>query len=441
MADVIGVIGRHVGLTAQLFRRYGLLLTAIWAAGALLEEILIRVAVQIGLFSRILGLVAIAPVILLQLVIFVAFFVILRNGLPLMRLRRRRRDAPEGAAQPPDGAVAPGGFAVALLAVLVPFYGYYAGWGLLGDTLRSYSQIFYAAQMARIDFTNPQASPTALEIGQTGWVVLAVVLIWGVRRLAKHCDRRSDGNGWAMLIVACEATWALLGLYVISGWKDEFAAFLATLPSPATLFDWLVGAARADVSDAARMPVDWPGPPQPWAVVSALFWYALLPLIWFNLGAIVYGHDMNALRGETRRIAGRAIRGWQALPKPLTDFIGHFWDGIVRRWHAVTNGILLAASAGFALTASVLVLWRFVDWLGNWAWIGLAHLIGPQDMLTWQVATVPLGALFNSPGAPPGGLLVSPLQFCILAAGLELAGRAQAKAAPQPRPEAASTPA
>ena len=159
--------------------------------------------------------------------------------------------------------------------------------------------------------------------------------------------------------------------------------------------------------------------------MKSLFWYALLPLVWFNLGAIVYGHDMHSLRGETRRVTGAALDRWQALPKPVTDFIGHFWAGVVKRWHAVMNGVLLAASAGIALTASVLVFWRLVDWLGNWAWIGIARLIGPQDMLVWQVVSVPLNALFNAPGAPAGGLLVSPLQFCILAAGLELAGRAQ----------------
>lgn len=421
MGRDLGIVGQHIRLSLSLFLRHGAVLTALWAAGALLNQILLRLAVEIGFFSRLLGLFAIAPVILLQLLITVSMFLILRGGLP--RLRRCDKPAPP-SPQGDQGGL----FAVTLLAVLIPFYGYYAGWGFLGDTLRSYSQIFYNAQMARIDFTKPELPPTALEIGQTGWVVLAVLLIWAIRRLAKAMQARGGAGFWPLLVVACEATWALLGLYVIGSWKSEFAGWLATLPRPDELLDQIFPAAQAAISDMNQRPVDWAPGFQLWPMLTALFWYALLPLVWFNLGAIVYGHDLTRAGSPTRRVAGRAIDRWQALPRPVTDFIGHFWMGVVKRWNAVMNGVFLAASAGFALTASVLVLWRLVDWLGNWAWVGLAQLIGPRDMLTWQVISVPLNALFNAPGAPAGGLLVAPLQFCILAAGLELALRASTAA-------------
>lgn len=415
MSRDLGIIHQHVRLSLTLFLRYGAVLSAIWAGGALLDQIALRLAVEIGFFSRLLGLFAIAPVILLQLLVSVSMFLILRDGVPRIGLRARR------GQQDGEPGEAAQGFAVVLLAVLIPFYGYYAGWGFLGDTLRSYSQIFYSAQMARIDFTRPELPPTALEIGQTGWVILGVALIWAIRRFAKIRQGRSSAGLWPMLVVACEATWALLGLYVIGSWKNAFADWLATLPEPGDLLRQIIPAAAAAISDSSQRPVDWAPDVQLWPMLRSLFWYALLPLVWFNLGAIVYGQDLQRAAAPTRRVAGQAILRWQALPRPVTDFIGHFWIGMVKRWNAVMNGVLLAASAGFALTASVLLLWRLVDWLGNWAWVGLARLIGPQDPLTWQVLSVPLNALFNAPGAPPGGLLVGPLQFCILAAGLELA--------------------
>lgn len=430
MPSGIGIVGEHLRLTGRLFLRYGLILTAIMAAGTLLTQLLLRLAAEIGLVNRLLGLVAIAPVILLQLIIFVIFFVILRNGLPRMRLRRMRArqqelSQPELTAQGTAADQATPPFVLALMSVLIPFYGYYAGWGLLGDTLRSYSQVFYVKQIERIDFDNPQPMASALEIGSTFWVVLAVALIWVVRRIAKARSTRNNGEYWSMLVVACEATWALLGLYVLSGWKSRFAEWLASLPSPSQVLELVSSAAASALTTAAAIPVDWPVAPQPWPFLVSLFWYALLPLIWFNLGAIVYGHNIMAIRSDTDRLAGGAIRKWQALPKPVTDFIGHFWIGLIKRWHAVTNGVLLAASAGVALTISVLVAWRLVDWLGHWGWIGMAHLIGPQDTLSWQVLAVPLNVLFGAPGGSTTGLLVSPLQFCILAAGLELAGKAQ----------------
>ncbi|MBK4217425.1 hypothetical protein JJJ17_15965 [Paracoccus caeni] len=440
------LIGTHLALSADLLRRYGAALAALWAAGALAGLLLTRLAVEIGLQSRIAGMIALVPVILLQLLVFVSMFVILRNGLPNIRLHRWRRRMRE-ATDPAVAATAGGDdgqgrmFAGALLAVLIPFYAYYAGWGLLGDTLRSYSQAFLSAQMERIDFTDPSAmGPSALEVGSTIWVVIAVVAIWAIRRIAKALDKRSKAALWPLLVVACEASWVLLGLYVISGWEGQVVEWLAKLPPPGEWLQGLIGAAWAEEVAAAQVrPVDWPPPFELWPWVKTLFWYAVLPLIWFNLGAIVYGHDLNMLSDRTRSIAGGALNRWQALPKPVADFIGHFWAGLVKRWHAVVNGVLLAASAGVALSVSVIVLWRLADWLGRWAWMGVAELIGPQDQLVWQVLATPLSLLFGAPGQPQDGLIVSVVQFCILAAGLELAGRA-GKDRSAPSIEASSAP-
>ncbi len=425
MTGPFQLIGSHIALTARLLRSYGLSLAALWAGGTLLGLLLTQLAVQIGLVSRIAGMIALVPVILLELLIFVSMFIILRNGLPNIRLdrflrqaREVRQPAPAPGPEEPDRL-----FAGALLAVLVPFYAYYAGWGLLRDTLRSYSLTFMDAQMERIDFSGAGIGPSALEVGSTGWVVLAVAVIWAIRRMAKAIDKRTKAGFWPLLVVACEASWVLLGIYVIAGWEGKLVAWLATLPPPA---EWpgLIGAAWAEGAAALPRPVDWAPPLQIWSWLKALFWYVVLPLIWFNLGAIVYGHDLNMLSDRTRRLTGDAINRWKTLPKPLTDFIGHFWAGLVNRWHAVANGLLLAASAGVALSVSVIVLWRLADWLGRWAWVGAAHLIGPQDLGLWRVLQTPLNLLFGTPGQPQDGLLVCTVQFCILAAGLELAGRA-----------------
>lgn len=413
------MIGQHIRFSLSLFARYGARLTAIWAGVALLHEVFLRLAVEIGMHSRLLGLFAIAPVILLQLLLFVSAFVILQG-----RTAGLRRPADDGVRiddpAPPRGVPLLAG---ALLAVLIPFYGYYAGWGLLSETLRDYSQLFWGTQMRRMDLTQPEASPAALDIGQSGWVVLAVALIWLIRRFSKARQAGGGPAGWALVVVACEASWALLGLYVLSGWKGQFADWLALLPSPGEMIDRIVPAAGAAVS-TVPYPVDWPPPFRLWPFLSGLFWYALLPVIWFNMGAIVHGHDLTRIAEPTRRLAGTALERWGALPKGLRDFIGHFWAGVVKRWNAVANGVMLAASAGVTLTVSVIVLWRLVDWAGNWAWIGLAHLIGPRDFASWQVIGVPLNLLFGMPGGMPGGILVGPLQFCILSAGLQLAARA-----------------
>ncbi len=428
MPESLRIAASHIRLSTNLFLRFGAPLSAIWMGSILLNILLLRGAVELGLLSRFAGLIALAPIILLQLIVFAAMFIVLRDGLPLLRRRHQlaEADVVEPETAPRDGNF----FAGALLAVLIPFYGYYAGWGFLSNTLRDYSKLFLDTQNSRIDFLAPTDNgPTALEVQSSWWIVVAVLLIWVLRRVAKSRHEKTGNRIWPLFIVACETAWALLALYLISGWKDQLVALLAQLPPPRELLDFLLPAANAEVMSPYTRPIDWAPAFQPLQWLNALFWYSALPLIWFNLGAIIYGHDLNLMTDTTQRVTGTVLKRWSGLPKPITDFIGYFWGATVKRWHAVVNGVILAASAGVALTVSVIVLWRFADYLGRWAWVGTAQLVGPQDPAVWQLVEQPLNILFGYPGQPQTGLIIVIIQFCILAAGLELAGRAQHEAA------------
>ena len=428
MAKSLHIAASHIRLSSDLVVRFGAPLSAIWMTGILLNVVLLRAAVELGLVNRFAGLVALSPIILLQLIVFAAMFLVLRDGLPL--LRRRQQPVQTNIVEPETAAGDGNFFAGALLAVLIPFYGYYAGWGFLSNTLRDYSKLFLDIQNSRINFLAPTDSgPTALEVQSSWWIVVAVLLIWVLRRAARSLYEKTGNRFWPLIIVACETAWALLALYLISGWQDQLVAWIAQLPSLRELLGFPIRSASAEVMSASTRPIDWPPAFQPLQWLNTLFWYSVLPLIWFNLGAIIYGHDLNLITERTRRLTGRILERWTILPKPVIDFISYFWGATVKRWHAVANGVMLAASAGIPLTISVIVLWRFVDYLGRWAWIGSTKLVGPQDPAVWRLLEQPLNLLFGYPGQPQTGLIVVVIQFCVLAAGLELAGRAQQQAA------------
>ena len=225
-------------------------------ASYLLNILLLRIAVELGLLSRFVGLIAIAPIILLQLLVFAAMFLVLRDGLPL--LRRRAQIAENQPAAPAETSQDGGFFAGALLAVLIPFYGYYAGWGFLANTLRDYSILFLNTQTSRIDFLEPNSlGPTALEVDSSWWVAIAVLLIWLLRRSAKNQHKKTGHRFWPLLVVACETAWALLGLYLIAGWKNQLVAWLAQLPDPIEVLKSLIPAASAEVTSPSVRPVDW----------------------------------------------------------------------------------------------------------------------------------------------------------------------------------------
>src|SRR5690606_25656946 len=67
----------HLVQTGQLLCKYGLLLATILLGARLLETLLMRLAVELGILHRFAGLVAVIMVILLQLIVFVAMFVVL----------------------------------------------------------------------------------------------------------------------------------------------------------------------------------------------------------------------------------------------------------------------------------------------------------------------------------------------------------------------------
>src|SRR5690606_37083975 len=135
------LVATHLLETWQLLRKYGLLLLTLLLGARLAETLLMQLAVQLGLMHRFAGLVAVVLVILLQLIVFAGIFVILRDRPAQLRWLRHRPS--EGSSAEGDATPV---FASALLAVLIPFYGYYAGWGFLGNTLRNYSQSFLAEQ-------------------------------------------------------------------------------------------------------------------------------------------------------------------------------------------------------------------------------------------------------------------------------------------------------
>ena len=71
-------VARHIGLSARLFLSHGAMLSAIWAAGYLATQLVMRAAVELGLISRLAGLVMLSAAVLVQLMVFVASFALLR---------------------------------------------------------------------------------------------------------------------------------------------------------------------------------------------------------------------------------------------------------------------------------------------------------------------------------------------------------------------------
>lgn len=154
--------------------------------------------------------------------------------------------------------------------------------------------------------------------------------------------------------------------------------------------------------------------------LASLFFYALYPVVWLTIAALVYGYDINGDHPPAEGRFARAVSRWQVLPQSVRDFIAHFISGTLKRYRALAEGVGLALNSGFVPVLVAILAYRLLDWGSAWAWYGLTQLIGPHDLLLWQVIAQIISPFLGTPSGPGEGLLVTPMKICLLAATLEI---------------------
>lgn len=394
----------------HLARDFGLRLLLIAVSALLLRDLVLALAVRVGFVSQVAGLIALAPVVLVELVGLMLMLHCIRPAMPAFT--QIQQSNAEGRQQESSYA----GLS-ALSVVLLPFFLYYAAWGFLGDTIRDYSLLALTldpfGQHGKI-----------LNIDGSWWIAGAVGSIWIIRRSAKAGQHRYPHKIWSFIIVLCEASWIFLGIYVVSRWQSALLEWIASRTPSQILYDafQLLFQFISPAQAANIAPLDDPEL-DILAVGQSLFFYALLPLVWFALAAIVYGYDINAAEEATWR-AGRINRmldRYQRLPAFLRDFIGHFVNGTLKRYRSILNGARIAASTSAILILVLIVGYRSLDWLSAWTWIALTQFIGPRDLLEWQIIAKGLAILVGSPSAPGSGVVPLTLKVCLIGATFEQA--------------------
>ncbi|MBO9356246.1 hypothetical protein GG851_19835 [Bordetella petrii] len=417
-------------LTFRLWKRFWPQLMALVLAGVLAHGALLLLAVHIGFANHLAGLAVLTLVALVQLVVTVTMFQVLLPAMPALR-------AAQAAARGDAGAEEAGSRRLlsAVTIALLPFFAYYAAWGFLGNTVRQYSRLALALDPLG-------ENGMILDALDSRWLLVSVAISWAVRKLAKRLRESTGRPIWQVVVVVCETNWILIGLYVISRWKNHLWDWLAShhlWDSLRNILDMV--AAPLSTAWAAPMVAAESLSTTPGTMLVDLFFYALLPVVWLVMAALVYGYDVRS-DTELLRVHRRVERfgeRYRAVPKFLRDFIAHFIGGYRSRYLPVANGIRLTLNAGVVLLVTLIVGYRLIDWSSAWLWRGATHLIGPHDLDTWQVLAHGLTLLFGSPFRDSStGLLIEPLRICFLAAILETAfgqparSRAPAAAGGQP---------
>jgi hypothetical protein len=395
----------------HLVRRFGLRLLLIAVSALLLHDLVLTTAVRIGFVSQVAGLILLAPAVLIDLIGLMLMLHCIRPGMPAF-VKLQQRSA--GIRQQQDNSY-PGlaGLSIALL----PFFAYYAAWGFLGNIIRDYSLL-----ALKLDPFGQHGK--VLDVRGGWWMAATVGVVWVIRSSAKIGQRYRPNKIWSFIMVLCEASWIFLGIYVLSRWQSELMEWVVARTPSQILHDafellmlFISPAHAANVAPLDDVELDI------FAILQGLFFYTLLPLVWFAMAAIVYGYDIDAAQEAAwrdRRI-GRALEGYQKMPAFLRDFVGHFLNGYLKRYRSILNGARIAASTSLVLVLVMVLGYRFIDWISAWAWVALVQLVGPKDLIEWQIIAKGVTILIGSPSASGTGVVPLAFKICLIGATFERA--------------------
>lgn len=404
MADVV----RPLALTASLLGRFWPQLLLIAALGYIARDLLLNAAVGVGLQNPLGGMVVLSLVVLTKLMVVVLMFAALRPGMPALAALRQEASPAVAAGRPAAGDHM---LAVTAAAIL-PFFAYYAAWGFLGDTVREYSRL--ALQRVpfgeRLDIFN---------FVHSEGMVASIAACWAIRWFAKRMNARAQRPYWRLLVVAADATWIFIGLYALGVWKNDLITWIGAGAILQSLNESLTMTAHAA---GGFTPVEFRPVPL-FDQLQRLFFYALLPLVWLVMAAIINGYELSAATAPLPAATSRADT-WR---KWFKDFVKHFVGGYRSRYQPIWTCLRLTLSTGLATLITFVIAYRALNWIGAWLWYAATRGIGVDDLSAWQVIANVLDVFIGSPSDLDGGILLDAARIALLAAVLEYAVATQRK--------------
>lgn len=400
-------IGSPLALAGRFLLACWPQLVLVSCLGMLARDLLLQGAVAVGLTFPLGGMIILSLVVLAKLTTLVVMFVVLRPHMPALAALRAGSTSGTGrTGREPVLAIT--------AAAILPFFAYYAAWGFLGDTVREYSRM-------ALGEAGPGSGLEIFAILQSGGVVFAIAVCWLVRFIVKRLNARASHPYWRLVIVATDATWVFIGLYALGIWKNQLIRWLGASSMLQELSLNVFAPVSLAFAAERFVPVEFR--PLPFGdQLENLFFYALLPVVWLVMAAIINGYELSA-PAAPQPAPSRAAT-WR---KWLSDFVRYFLGGYRNRYMPVWTCLKLTLGAGVAIVAGFVIAYQAVSWSGAWIWYGLTRLIGAHDLGTWQIFADVIGLFFGSPSELDGGILLDPIRVALLAAVLETAvGKAHA---------------
>ena len=363
-------------------------------------DLLLGLSIWLAETSVLLSYAAIALLIVTQLVGVIAMFLVLRSSLPSTGI----------SVAPSAPEVRP--WLKVLAVALLPFFAYYASWGLLDGVKRD----FALSYIFGVSFERRESLQDILALRGL-W--MALLVSWALRFLAKRRLAATRHGAWSILVAVCEAYWLFVGAAVIARayaglreWWHSRVAYVAVA-------DWWENPLLGVISLA----------PLKRALAPLLDFTAtaaggvVMPLVWLAITALVYGMDLRRRRrldpAEARlRLAARRYRHLDLVWRRAIEKVSGGWTS---KGVPILNSIRLVLRAGLPALLVLCVGWQLLAFVDAHAWRIAVDLIGAHEWRQWQVFGSPVSLLFNGPLSLRPALFTELLRIVLLAATFDRA--------------------
>lgn len=327
--------------------------------------LLMALAIKLGSYGALLSFAAVAVLVVTQLLGTIGMFLSLRPSL-------------SGALEGAVSASASRPWINAVAVALLPFFAYYAAWGLLDGIWIDFRQDFYR-NLAPVSSENPG------DILHLKGLWLALAIAWILRELAKRRMAATGHGAWAVVTTVCEAYWVFVGVAAIAKLLGMLRDWWHTRVAYVAVADWWENPFAGMIPLAPLKRVLDPA----FDVASTLASAMSMPLVWLAITALVYGLDLRRrqrldradarLRYVARRY-GKLHFGWQYAANKLSA--GWNSKGV-----PLVNSLRLVLRAGLPALLTLCLGWQLLEFAASNAWGWVVRLEGAHSLPEWEVIT------------------------------------------------------
>jgi hypothetical protein len=152
-----------------------------------------------------------------------------------------------------------------------------------------------------------------------------------------------------------------------------------------------------------------------------LFFYVLLPLVWFALAAVIYRTKSSVPESKGSFVVEKMEGRYATLPAPVRNVFDRLIGGYRARYVPVARSVELTLTSGIGFLLLFIFSYRMLTWGSGWLWIAAKQLIGPYPLDVWYAVADVLDIVIGNPLGPERGIIFEPLRICLLAAAFDRA--------------------